>query len=330
METETYPVVPIPTRFDARENRGTRTKFWVQIEGGTDRWLFKIPRGNTGEHWAEKVAAELGCLVGIECAQVELARYVDEDGLEHGLHVPDREEAERREPPSWLGTICKSFIPDVQLEDEEYDLFHGWQVLQWVVEGYDTSLRFGQREHNIKNITFAMADLMGIITLNPMPHWDHVLEELVSYALLDGLIGNTDRHHENWMIAAVAYSDDMRIQVMPSFDHASSLGRELTDDRRRNILESDGVLRYLKRGRGAVYVDSKHERALSPLRLARLLCRWNPRFTRRTLDRIGSVSDDEIRMVIQRVPSEFMSDIAKEFAWQVVVTSKRELLRSVR
>ena len=133
---------------------------------------------------------------------------------------------------------------------EEYDLFHGWQVLQWVVEGYDTSLRFGQREHNIKNITFAMADLMAVNTVNPMAHWDHVFEELVSYALIDGLIGNTDRHHENWMIAAVVYSYDMRIQVMPSFDHASSLGRELTDDRRRNILESDGVLRYLNRGRG--------------------------------------------------------------------------------
>ena len=330
MEIETYPVVPIPTRFDARENRGTRTKFWMQIEGGTDRWLFKIPRGNTGEHWAEKVAAELGCLVGIECAQVELTRYVDEGGLEHGLHRMDEQEAEQREPPSWFGTICKSFVPDVQLEDEEHYLFHGWEVLQWAVESYDTNLRFGQRDHNIKNITVAMADLMAVNTQNSMPHWDRVLEELVSYALLDGLIGNTDRHHENWMIAAVVYSDDMRIRVLPSFDHASSLGRELTDDRRRNILESDGVLRYLKRGRGAVYVDSKHERALSPLRLARLLCRWRPGFARRTLDQIASASDDEIQKTIQRVPPEFMSDMAKEFACQVVTTSKQELLRSVR
>ena len=117
---------------------------------------------------------------------------------------------------------------------------------------------------------------------------------------------------------------------MPSFDHASSLGRELTDDRRTNILDSKGVLHYLNRGRGAVYVDSKHNRALSPLRLARLLYRWRPEFARRTLDRIGSVSDDEIMTPIQRVPSEFMSEIAKEFACQVVMTGKQELLRSVR
>ena len=328
MQHEPYPVFPIPTNLEARENRGTRTKFWVQIEGGTDRWLFKIPRGNTGEHWAEKVAAEIGCLVGIECAQVELARYIDDGGLEYGRHAADEEETEQRELPNLLGTICKSFVPDADSEDKEYYLFHGWQVLQWVVENYDTNLRFGQRDHNIKNITTALKNFMVVGTLNPAPNWDYVLEELASYAVLDGLIGNTDRHHENWMIAVVGYCDDVRLEVMPSFDHASSLGRELTDDRRENILESDGVLHYLKRG--AIYVDSKHRRALSPLRLARLLCRWQPGFTRRTLDRIADVSDDEIRKTIQRVPSEFMSEITKEFACQVVMTGKQELLRSVR
>ena len=119
----------------------------------------------------------------------------------------------------------------------------------------------------------------------------------------------------------------MRIEIMPSFDHASSLGRELTDDRRRRLLESNGVLRYVRRGRGGVYVDDRRQRAPSPPRLARLLCRWRPAFTRRTLDRIDSLSELDVRAAVQRVPSEFMSDAAKEFACQVVLTSRRELLR---
>ena len=49
----------------------------------------------------------------------------------------------------------------------------------------------------------------------------------------------------------------------------------------------------------------------------------------RTLDRIDNVSELQIRTVIERVPAEFMSDIAKEFACQVVLTSKQELLRSI-
>ena len=329
MRCESDPIVSIPTELDERENRGARTKFWVRIEGETERWLLKIPRPNTGEHWAEKVTAEIGRLVGIECAQVELARCVNEAAFEHGLQEARVETHVQRTAPDLLGTICRSFVPDAVATDNEHYYFHGWQILQWVVENYDTKLRFGQRDHNIKNITAALADIMGIDTLNRMPRWDDALEHVASYALLDGLVGNTDRHHENWMLAYVHYCGDMWIDIMPSYDHASSLGRELTDDKRQHILDADGVHRYLNAGRGAVYVDHRRKRALSPLPLARLLCRWRPEFTRRTLDRIGSVSEDEIRTANHRVPAEFISDIAREFAFQVVMTGQRELLRSV-
>jgi hypothetical protein len=50
---------------------GTKPKFWFRCD--RQRWLFKEPRGSTGEHWAEKGAAEIGHLLGIPCARVELA-----------------------------------------------------------------------------------------------------------------------------------------------------------------------------------------------------------------------------------------------------------------
>ena len=36
-----------------------------------------------------------------------------------------------------------------------------------------------------------------------------------------------------------------------------------------------------------------------------------------------------IREIIDRVPPEFMCNVAKEFAYQVVITSRAELLRSI-
>ena len=71
------------------------------------------------------------------------------------------------------------------------------------IDGYDADLRFGQREHNVKNIVSATVQLMSIGSPNPMPLWDMELKTLASYALLDGLIGNTDRHHENWTVAYI-------------------------------------------------------------------------------------------------------------------------------
>ena len=95
-------------------------------------------------------------------------------------------------------------------------------------------------------------------------------------------------------------------------------------------MRSDGMLKYLQRGRGGVFVHSDSERAPSPLRLAKLLCRWAPDYTRETCERIGEVSDSQLRDAIDKVPGEFMSDIAKEFAYTLVLTSRAELMRSMR
>ena len=327
---EPYPVVAIPDTLDTREQRGTRTKFWVRIGEGPDRWLLKIPRPGVGEHWAEKITAEVGGLIGVECAQVELARYA-----EHAVFGPGEGESLEDRPGhglerTHLATICKSFLPREYDEETTYSFFHGWEAMQFVIEGYDTNRRFGQRDHSIKNILAAMAELMAVQSRNPMPRWDDALEQLVSYALLDGLVGNTDRHHENWMIAYVVDFGNAFIEILPSFDHASSLGRELTDEKRLRILESDGVRRYLERGRGAVYVDSRRKRAPSPLRLARMLCRWMPELTARTLGHIHDLSEPDIRTAVERVPPAFMTDVAKEFACQVIMTGRQELLRSAR
>jgi hypothetical protein len=39
------------------EEMGGKAKFWYRPPGENETaWLFKFPRENTGEHWAEKVA----------------------------------------------------------------------------------------------------------------------------------------------------------------------------------------------------------------------------------------------------------------------------------
>ena len=336
MLDEPYEVVTIPATLDTAESLGTRMKYWVRIGGGSERWLLKIPRKGTGEHWAEKIVAEIGNLIGVDCAQVELARYTEDVvfGAGTGDRLDDGQAYRNR--PDQLGTICKSFGREEHDEEKRFLFaFHGVGALQFVVDGYDIERKFGQKDHNLKNIIGGMAEVMAVKSDDPMPRWRDAFEKLASYALLDGLVGNTDRHHENWMIAYVdEHEDDHEVtldvftEVLPSFDHASSLGRELDDEKRRRILESDGIRRYLKRGKGGVYVNSRRKKAPSPLRLARLLCRWKPEFTAGTLNRINELSEPEIRTAIERVPGEFMSDIAKEFAFQVITTSKHELLRS--
>ena len=328
MVDEPYKVVDIVGTLDTRETRGARTKFWIRFVGEAERWLLKFPRPRTGEHWAEKVASEIGNLIGIDCARVELARY-------YGPAGADDEDADERADQEFpqageLATICKSFLPGEHHAVWPHGAFHGWEVLQFEVPGYDTERVRGQRDHNVRNIARVVYDLTTDSEGDPNAGRERVLEQLASYALLDALIGNTDRHHENWMVAYVPDGNDTVLKSMPSFDHASSLGRELTDERRRRYLESDSVPAYLRRGRGGIYGARRHGPAPSPLALAEVLCRWQPDFTRGTLARIEGLTERQIRTAIGRVTPEFMSDVAKEFAVQVVTTSRQALLRSAR
>ena len=311
MPDQYYQVVPINVPPRETEGRGSRRKFWVLGPDNQTDWLLKFPRPDTGEHWAEKLAAEIGRLVNVNTALVELAQSGPE-----------------------LATICQSFL---LAADDSHDYptivptwYHGSEFLDLAIPNYDISLVWSNRRHNVKNIITAIVHLTGVGSTNPMPCWDTMMEQLASYAFLDGLIGNTDRHHENWMVAYVEDAGDNDMRIAPSFDHASSLGRELDDTRHERILASNGVLDYLQKGRGGVFVDNTRYRAPSPLHLAQMLCRWKPALARNWSDQLNSIPDAEFRSVIDNIPPQFMSDVAKEVAYQIVITSKIELLRSVR
>ena len=168
MLNEPYKVVTIPDTLDTAESLGTRTKYWVRIGGDSERWLLKIPRKGTGEHWAEKIVAEIGNLIGVDCAQVELARYAED--VVFGAGTGDNLDGEHAygDRPDQLGTICRSFGREEHDEEKQFLFaFHGVGALQFVIDGYDVERKFGQRDHNLRNIVGGMAEVMSVNSDDP-------------------------------------------------------------------------------------------------------------------------------------------------------------------
>jgi len=199
---------------------GSKNKFWyLDPKAEEGYWLFKYPRCNTGEHWAEKVAAEVAALLEISHAKVELAVFEKDKG-----------------------SVTKSFAQEGQ------ELVHGNQMLATVVHNYDRSRTFHQSSHTLANIWQVMDRVF--IESEAAEQAKFCLAE---YVVLDALIGNTDRHHENWGILREWQDSSWQEFVAPSFDHASSLGRELKNTRRIRILAEDRIGSYVEKGRGAIY-----------------------------------------------------------------------------
>ena len=274
-----------------REDMGTKTKFWYRGPDDGVNWLFKYPRPDTGEHWAEKVAEEVASVLGIRHAKVELAQF----------------EGNR-------GSVTESFARGGRA------LYHGNQVLEWTVGGYDPKKKFHQSQHTLTNIFAGM---------------DHVFEKseaasrakrtLAEYAVLDALIGNTDRHHENWGLLLRRQDYSLRGFVALSFDHASSLGRELPDDDRDRFLEENRVGGYAEKGRGAIYWSEDEQRGPSPLELVRRAARDYSDLFYPVLLKLAEIDENVFSKIVERIPPDWMTSLAREFAVKLLCYNYRQL-----
>ena len=289
-----YPVVTVQEEWlldEPEEEMGSKKKFWYRQEEGGPDWLFKFPRPDSGEHWAEKIAAEVASFLGIPHARVELARFGDESG-----------------------SASLSFTPSGM------ELVHGNQLLGWVCSDYNPDLTYGQSDHTLSSVLTVM-DRMFVA--DDAKERSRLL--IGDYLVLDALVGNTDRHHENWGIVRRRKGDGWEGRVAPSFDHASSLGRELQEQRRRRLVEETNVDKYVERGRGAIYWSESDRRGPSPLELVRRAASKHPDLCHRALTRLDRLSEDTIMEKVHRVPEDWMSGSAKQFAIAVMQYSIRQL-----
>jgi HipA-like C-terminal domain len=291
-----YPIIEIqPDWVLEEEAMGSKEKFWFRKEDDTPDWLFKFPQPNTGQHWAEKIAAEVAGALEILHARVELALF---QGVQ--------------------GSATESFAR------EGRELYHGNQVLAGQLIGYDPGKQFRQSDHTLNNI-FAALD--RVFDSDDGLRW--AKERLAEYLVLDALIGNTDRHHENWGILRKRTPGGWMGMVAPTFDHASSLGRELLDEGtgkcRRRILAEGRIGQYAERAPGAIYWRPEDRRGLSPLVLVRRAFESYPEIFGRALKRLDRVSRDICERIVERVPEGWMSEPARAFAVELMCYNANRL-----
>ncbi len=120
------------------------------------------------------------------------------------------------------------------------------------------------------------------------------------------------------------------LQVAPSFDHASSFGRELLDSRRSRLLREGRVGVYAEKGRGAVYWSEDERRGPSPLELTRRATRDYPNLFCPGLVKIERLDVKTINDQVDRVPTDWMSPTARDFAIELMRYNVEQLSEMFR
>ena len=288
-----YPIITVePSTVEDAEQMGTKAKFWFRREN--ERWLFKEPRSNTGEHWAEKVTAEIGHLLGVSCARVELAEFQGKRGSA-SLSFADRSEGKL--------------------------LIHGNELLAAAMTGYDKDKIRKQSDHTWANILAALARLKTLENVERSAEAD-----MAGYIFLDALIGNVDRHHQNWGCLLHMYSEGkFRFTIAPSFDHASSLGRELLPEEAERRMVEQRVGDYVEKGRGGIYRVSEDKRGANPLALACELAIERPDLFAPWLERLKQVPMESLAECIERLPESWAALSNRRFALEFLRHSRSRL-----
>lgn len=289
---EPYPIISL-RKGDvlAPEEMGSKRKGWVRVAGDSERWLFKYARFSngqvTGEHWAEKVAAEVADLLSIPHARVELATLEGAPGC-----------ISRRFP---------------ELAKSGAELIHGNDLLSGVVLGYDRTKQFRQSDHTVEHILAAISHV-----LPDAEEQRAAFQQMAGYLILDAVILNTDRHHENWALIRVMHQDRrVSHEMAPTFDHASCLGRNEPSDKLANWLSESGRPEwYAARSqcRGGIYLRVDDSHGANPLKLLEIVARKWPDYFAPWLPNLGNVTEEALCDTVDRVPVDTMVSAQRDFA----------------
>jgi hypothetical protein len=285
---------------DRPEMLGTKEKFWLipSKDMGLPivNFLFKVGRPGTGENWAEKVCCEILRSVDVACASYEFA-----------VHESD------------AGVISKSLLSYNQ------SFAPANMLLEGTVKDYDGRIRFRQKKYLVSS-SLNLFDLRSIGPPGGMGPAHSKLkssEVFVGYLVFDALVGNTDRHHENWGVI-VDYTDRYTpaYNLAATFDHASSLGRNETDAARSRRLTSrdrrDTVEAYASRARSAFYGSAADERTLVHKQVLDELIRLKPEATRYWARIFSGIPSNVYRDIFARIDPKLISDEAAQFAQRML------------
>lgn len=183
----------------ASEGSGRSEKIWIVNPANGEIGLFKFTKSKyTTEHLSEKIATEIAQLINIECMKVDIGIYDSRVGsLSHKIN-----------------------------EDDE-NLIEGIRLINKYYPSYNPNSLYDEEKGEHYSLE---------MILNSLQEYDFK-KEFFKIPIFDFLIGNTDRHQNNWAIL----QRDKDIQLCPLYDNGSSLCCYIDESRIESYLGNDKV-----------------------------------------------------------------------------------------
>ena len=298
------------------EDKGTKDKFWLARRRDGARFLFKIghidSEGNAVEHWAEAAAAELCEKLSIPCASYRLAIYNGQ-----------------------RGTISRDFrrlqFPDGEKASAGFVMAN--QVFKGMRIDYPAEERYGVREYTVGACVRLLKGIAsGTTRHNRQGAATSMPGLFCGYLMLDALIANSDRHHENWGFIVARREETLWLELAPTFDHAASFCREPARKVRERLGTRDGnrtVEAFCRSAKARSAFFGRNGIPLSPLEAFAEAGRLDPRNERGVwLDNLRKLNPrrDLTFAFGDGCGADVVAPESREFALRMVEVNRKRLL----
>ena len=286
----------------ASEGSGRSEKVWLISETG-EIGLFKYPKfddktGNTtSEHISEHLAHQLGDILKISTARVDIGVRDGRIGSMSYLVV----NTERESLIEGVGFICRKRpkYNSNTMRDEETDTFYC-----------------------IDDIFNSVPDVVP----------DDVLIKMI---LFDFLIGNADRHQNNWALIQMKetkeFDDPLNYRFCPLYDNGSSLCSYVNDNQVETYLGKD-TLRFDalvdSKSRSMIRIDGSKKALPKHKEVAQYLIRKYSEAGTAAKEFIDGLNEEKIDSLMDQYPTEILSQ-SKNLLIRKYLLRKLELLKSL-
>jgi len=142
------------------------------------------------------------------------------------------------------GALIEWFLNSIPLLGDENHIIGG-DYCQQYISNFD---RKKGEQHNFETVARIFEDLNKKYT-NLNIDWKNFWAKTLTF---DALIGNTDRHQDNWgIIVTPSHADDSsseKMRISPVFDNGTSMGHEILSSKFKYYEDNNHLEKYISKG----------------------------------------------------------------------------------
>lgn len=190
-------------------------------------------------------------------------------------------------------------------KEEGYSHYDGGQYFPF---DYD---RYSNRGYNFQMIESVLSEL-------------GLFKEFLYILVFDALVGNGDRHQDNWGITRQEKTNSLSIS--PLYDNSACLGRDISTEKAVQMLQNtEEMLRFIYRGKSKIgWFEKRQEKHFELVKYALMLY---PKETYSLIQSLKKLTDELIKDIVGKLPESVISTGQKEFVILYVSTRRDILLR---